>query len=178
MKDMIKRFGAGAVAFAAVLAFCSASGFAEERKAGWFNWGANVKKPADKPKMTLASVTAAAADNEKQPEQAAQEKQEQSTLQAEAVSVEDTNRSIQGIIQANESANASNIKSAELMRISEQARIHQQILQNLEATRTKNAVVKTGEVEEVLRQQKIRLIREQTEQNQKLMRNIEQNRNR
>jgi hypothetical protein len=88
--------------------------------------------------------------------------------------VADVNRQIQEIIRINENMKTSQrAQAAEVQRISEQARIHQQILQDLENAKRSRNTVQAGDVSEILRQEKIRLIREQTERNRQVMENLE-----
>ena len=88
----------------------------------------------------------------------------------------DVNQQLQDMIKMNEALKTSQrIQSMELQHIAEQARIHQQILKNLESAKIARNTSVNMDVNEVLRQEKIRLIREQTERSQQVMDSIERN---
>lgn len=90
---------------------------------------------------------------------------------------DDINRQLQNIIKLNENLKMSqSSKAAEIQAIQEQARIHQQLLKNLESTKSSEAVVSRNDVDEVLRQEKIRLIREQTSRSQEIIKSLGQQR--
>lgn len=84
------------------------------------------------------------------------------------------NRQLQEIIRMNDAIKASQAtKIAELQRIQEQAKIHQKILNNLVMSKATAPVVRPSDVDEVLRQEKIRLIREQASRNAEIVKAIE-----
>lgn len=90
------------------------------------------------------------------------------------VDVEDVNRQLQDIIKLNDALKINQVATAaEIQQIQEQAKIHQQLLQKLETTET---AVNRSEVNEVLRQEKIRLIREQTSRNTEIVKTLERQR--
>ncbi len=64
-------------------------------------------------------------------------------------------------------------RSAQLQRIQEQARIHQKILGELEASKKANTVSKPLEKDALLAQEKIRIIREETQRNSKMVDEIQ-----
>lgn len=91
----------------------------------------------------------------------------------------EVNQQIQNILRINEALKADKPQqAAEIQRISEQAHIHQQILQNLNSVKTQPPAVTPTDVDEILRQEKIRLIREQTQQNRQLLETLERSRRR
>ena len=72
---------------------------------------------------------------------------------------------IQQVIHANAFVKAQNVaQAAEIQRIIEQARVHEQILKSLENS-PRNKIYKANDANELLRQEKIRLIQEQTLRN-------------
>ena len=64
-------------------------------------------------------------------------------------------------------------RSAQLQRIQEQARIHQKILGELEASKKKTAVQKPLDKDVLLAQEKIRIIHEETQRNTKMVDDIQ-----
>ncbi len=90
------------------------------------------------------------------------------------LNVADVNQQLQDIIKLNDSLKINQVATAaEIQQIQEQAKIHQQLLRRLETT---EAAVNRSEVNEVLRQEKIRIIREQTSQNTEIVKTLERQR--
>ncbi len=90
------------------------------------------------------------------------------------LNVADVNQQLQDIIQLNDSLKINQVATAaEIQQIQEQAKIHQQLLRRLETT---EAAVNRSEVNEVLRQEKIRIIREQTSQNTEIVKTLDRQR--
>lgn len=91
--------------------------------------------------------------------------------------VQEVNQQLQSIIRMNESMKASQTaQAAKVQEIGEQARIHQRILKSLQTANPRTKTVTSSDADEILRQEKIRLIREQTQRNQQLMENLERTR--
>ena len=89
----------------------------------------------------------------------------------------DINRQLQDIIKLNDSLKVNQTSNfAQLQSIQEQAKIHQQILQKLEVSKAATPVLNSADVQEVLRQEKIRLIHEQTSRNREIVKALEQRR--
>ena len=89
--------------------------------------------------------------------------------------VADINQQLQNIIRINDSIKAGQaVKIAQLQSIQEQAKIHQQILRTLEVSKAANPVFNPTDIQEVLRQEKIRLIREQTTRNSEIVKVLAQ----
>ncbi len=65
-------------------------------------------------------------------------------------------------------------RAAEIQRISEQARIHQHILEQLQKIPKSRPTVSAVDTDEILRQEKIRLIRDETKKNHQLIQNLNQ----
>ncbi len=92
-------------------------------------------------------------------------------------SVSDVQRELTELIQLNETIRQTQqgqVKSAQ--QIIEQARIHQRILDDLNAADPAVRNVQPTDAQEILRQEKLRLIREQTERNRRIIESLNQNR--
>lgn len=90
------------------------------------------------------------------------------------VNVEEVNRQLQDIIKLNDALKVNQVATAaEIQQIQEQAKIHQRLLQKLESG---EEAVNRSEVNEVLRQEKIRIIREQTSRNSEIVKTLERQR--
>ncbi len=84
--------------------------------------------------------------------------------------VQRVNQQITDIIKLNNDLRMTQAQQAEQIRqAGEQARIHQQILRDIENARNSQNIIRASQIEEVLRQEKIRLIREQTERNRQIL---------
>ena len=78
-------------------------------------------------------------------------------------------KQIQDIIKINEGLKATYAsQAAEIQKVSEQAKIHQRILQDLEAARAQQQMASPSS-EAYLNQEKIRLIQKETEKNRKFL---------
>ncbi len=90
---------------------------------------------------------------------------------AAAPSIDRIRQQISDIIRINEELKMRNQgQIAEIQRISDQARVHQQILASLEATPSgEKKELKSSDAEAILKQEKIRLIGDETEKNHQLM---------
>ncbi len=89
----------------------------------------------------------------------------------------DLNRQIQDIIRVNDTAKTNQaLKLAELQSVQEQLEIHQRILKTLEVVKPVTPPVSRNDVDEILRQEKIRLIHEQTARNSQIVKTLEQQR--
>ena len=91
--------------------------------------------------------------------------------------VSDVERQLTELIQLNESIRQSQqgqVKSAQ--RIIEQARIHQRILKDIKTTQSPARNVQPTNADEILKQEKLRLIREQTERNRRIIESLNQKR--
>jgi hypothetical protein len=90
-------------------------------------------------------------------------------------SVVNIQNQIKEIIRINESLKANEQRHlAEIQRIMDQARVHQRILEELRAAKGTKGKAKPSEAEELLRQEKLRLIQEETEKNKKFIEGLEQ----
>jgi len=82
-------------------------------------------------------------------------------------------KQINGIIKLNESLKVKyQAQASEIQRITEQAKIHRQILENMSKIKGKRASFTSSGTEEVLQQEKVRLIQKTTEENQKYVETI------
>lgn len=88
------------------------------------------------------------------------------TKYATAPNVAEIQRQLQDIIRIHQSLQAQNAsRIAEIQRITEQTRAHQQILQSLQTTQQLQRAQQSTAVDNILRQQKILAIQEQTLKN-------------
>ena len=84
---------------------------------------------------------------------------------------------IEGIVKLNESLKARyRDQAAEIQRITEQARIHQRILSDLETARKVRTAVRPVDTTEILEQEKIKLIKQETQKNQNFLQDLEKGR--
>ena len=83
---------------------------------------------------------------------------------------------IQDIIKINDEIKGKyNNQSAEIQRISEQAQIHQRILTDLETAKNVKRTYTPTDATEIVRQEKLRLIEDQTKRNKRTMEKIKGN---
>lgn len=163
-------------------------------KNGWFSWGAQKKNAVNTPK-TPAPVSAKAtpAGNtvvqpfgrpprpedkkklEKMQKNAKQIERLQNIEQARIAN--ETNQKLQNLVHVTEAAKAArDTQSLEVQKIAEQAKVQQQLLKGLDNSRKVTPPVKVSDTDEILRQEKIRTIRQQTEQSQRVLQTLDRNR--
>ncbi|MBI3314289.1 MAG: hypothetical protein HYZ83_08650 [Candidatus Omnitrophica bacterium] len=83
-------------------------------------------------------------------------------------------KEIQDIIKLNEELkNRYKSQALEIQRISEQAKIHQKILEEMNEASRKTPVLKPQDTEELLKQEKLRMIRQETEANQNFIEGLQ-----
>ena len=91
------------------------------------------------------------------------------------VAPEDVQKQIQEIIRLNEKMQTQHREqAAELQRIQEQASIHKKILADLEKARSVRAIAVPPDQTELLRQEKLRLIRQQTQENYRFLSHLKE----
>ena len=90
------------------------------------------------------------------------------------IPIEEIKKQIHEIIQIDATLKQGRQQQAsEIQRIRDQARIHQQILKDLEASSQKRNSVNASDIDEILKQEKIRLIQQQTRQNREMIENVD-----
>jgi len=91
-----------------------------------------------------------------------------------ALTTTQVNSQIQDIIRINKGLKLQyRAQAVQLQRISEQARIHQKILANLESAKRVRSVSVPSGTSELIRQEKIRLIRDQTQENYEFIESLD-----
>ena len=96
-------------------------------------------------------------------------------LTAEEKEVMELQQQIRELMQVHQSIKSQYATQAsEIQQISQQAKIHEQMLTNLRKPVDVSATQNTRVVDEIIRQEKLRLIREQTKNNRKLVQNYKQ----
>lgn len=89
-------------------------------------------------------------------------------------SVAETHRQLEDIMRIHQTLELQRQQDIlEIQKIMEQARVHQQLLQEFETTSPQGGGGEGGEIEEAVRQKKIELIKEQTDKNRALMEEYE-----
>lgn len=159
---------------------------AKKPASNWDNFLASFgqkNKQNAKRKPALANAADPQSVSQKQTSQEGKKEKDKQSGPAGAVSSSKTvsaaevNEQIQSIIKMNESLKATHAaRISQLHSIQEQAKFHQQILKDLETVKPAAPVINPSDVDEVLRQEKIRLIREQTIRNTELVKALEKRR--
>ncbi len=145
-------------------------------------WDNPNQEKNPKPKEP-AKASASSAPQSKLPQKAASktpvknglvEKKGVASAALSAADVKKIQDQIQNMIKVNEALKVRYAnQAAKIQRISEQARIHERILKQLAAVDSRKSARGAMDAQEILKQEKIRLITEQTKRNQEILDNLQ-----
>ncbi len=152
----------------------------------WFGFGKGQSSEAGSPKENeSAAVSAKGGSNSNSAQLAKMSPAEKNLIRVQQIQqaeqakkIQDTNRAVSNVMRVSSAANAASLsQSADVLRISEQARTQNRIMANLEASKNTVPPVKKTSVDEILKQEKIRQHRQTAEQSRRAIEAIEKNSN-